>query len=344
MRKLLSTIVLAAIAIITMAQGSSNEQQGELSGIFSVGENKYVKFSQGNLQYQPSTHIWRFAEQQWETIGVANDKYLMSIQNTPTEKYMEHTTKMVPTSLCPEHIDINLWLDIFWFGSSGENDFFPEIKCDQIKMIKPDKDLNYDWGRYCSISNGGNQVGLWRTLSAEEWNYLFFERTNAQELFGFMTIGTTTGLVLLPDNYKELINDTSLYPSRSKDIRKKGKNYYFNKKKNNFDNAKIVSQEQWIKMQNAGAVFLPNVSLWIEKEVIFETSTVGIYSMNSMANTTPKRIKQKIKEFTSEGFYWAWSRKGMAYNCLNFNNEFIYTQDIKENIYRLPIRLVKDVK
>ena len=63
-----------------------------------------------------------------------------------------------------------------------------------------------------------------------------------------------------------------------------------------------------------------------------------------MANTTPKRIKQKIKEFTSEGFYWAWSRKGMAYNCLNFNNEFIYTQDIKENIYRLPIRLVKDVK
>lgn len=42
--------------------------------------------------------------------------------------------------------------------------------------------------------------------------------------------------------------------------------------------------------------------------------------------------------------FWFGSRIGMMYNCLNFNNEFIYPQALKENIYRLPVRLVKDVK
>lgn len=343
MRKLLSTLVFMTITIMfVVAQGTSNNNEGELLGLFSVGENHQVKFSQGNLQYQPSTHTWRFAKEQWETIGIINDTYLMEIQKAVTSTYMETTTEMVPTSLCPDQIDHNLWLDIFWFGSSGKNELFPEIKCDQVKMIKPDKDLDYDWGKYCSISNGGNQAGLWRTLSAEEWNYLFFERANAQELFGFITIEKITGLVILPDNYKELVNDTSLYPSKDQDIRKRGKNYY-NKNKNNFDNAKVISQEQWSKMQEAGAVFLPNVSLWIEKEITIEVSQVNKYSIQGNSNA-PNSIRSKIKLLTSEGFYWSWSRKGMMYNCLNFNNEFIYPQALKENIYRLPVRLVKDVK
>ena len=151
-----------------------------------------------------------------------------------------------------------------------------------------------------------------------------------------------TGLVILPDNYKELVKDTSLYPSKDQDIRKRGKNYY-NKNKNNFDNAKVISQEQWSKMQEAGAIFLPNVSLWIEKEITIELSQANKYSMQGNSNA-PSSMRSKIKLLTSEGFYWSWSRKGMMYNCLNFNNEFIYPQALKENIYRLPVRLVKDVK
>jgi hypothetical protein len=61
-------------------------------------------------------------------------------------------------------------------------------------------------------------------------------------------------------------------------------------------------------------------------------------------SNAPSSMRSKIKLLTSEGFYWSWSRKGMMYNCLNFNNEFIYPQALKENIYRLPVRLVKDVK
>ena len=47
-------------------------ERGKRIGIFSVGEGKYVSFSQGNLQYVQSTKTWQFAKEQWEYIGEAN--------------------------------------------------------------------------------------------------------------------------------------------------------------------------------------------------------------------------------------------------------------------------------
>lgn len=41
-------------------------------GIFSVGYSQQVFFAKGNLQYQASSGMWRFANNQWETIGHAN--------------------------------------------------------------------------------------------------------------------------------------------------------------------------------------------------------------------------------------------------------------------------------
>ena len=35
---------------------------------------------------------------------------------------------------------------------------------------------NYDWGVNNAISNGGNEAGLWRTLTIEEWKYLMESR------------------------------------------------------------------------------------------------------------------------------------------------------------------------
>ena len=45
-------------------------------GIFQVSETTYVRFSSGNLQYQPSTQQYRFAENQYTAIGSANTGFL----------------------------------------------------------------------------------------------------------------------------------------------------------------------------------------------------------------------------------------------------------------------------
>lgn len=45
---------------------------GAINGIYSLSDTLKVYFSQGNLQYQNSTHTWKFAENQYDFIGDAN--------------------------------------------------------------------------------------------------------------------------------------------------------------------------------------------------------------------------------------------------------------------------------
>ena len=46
--------------------------EGKINGVFSVGNDKKVFFSKGNLQYQASTDTWRFAESQFDVVGLDN--------------------------------------------------------------------------------------------------------------------------------------------------------------------------------------------------------------------------------------------------------------------------------
>ena len=51
----------------------STTQLGSLPGLFSVAPDKQVYFSQGNLQYMGATQTWRFAENQYDTVGIFNN-------------------------------------------------------------------------------------------------------------------------------------------------------------------------------------------------------------------------------------------------------------------------------
>ena len=72
----------------------STTQQGSLPGLFSVAPDKQVYFSQGNLQYMGATQTWRFAENQYDTVGIFN--------NNISSSY-------------------NGWIDLFGWGTSGWN-------------------------------------------------------------------------------------------------------------------------------------------------------------------------------------------------------------------------------
>ncbi|MGN1240381.1 MAG: hypothetical protein ACI4TV_05860, partial [Paludibacteraceae bacterium] len=97
---------------------------------------------------------------------------------------------------------------------------------------------NYDWGVYNAISNAGNQAGLWRTLSVEEWNYLFNTRTNAQYLWSSGTVNGVVGLIILPDNFKKPSDISWTYQA------------------NNWT-TNTYTTEQWATLEALGAVFLP---------------------------------------------------------------------------------------
>ena len=191
---------------------------GALSGKFSVSAGKQVQFSQGNLQYQASTSTWRFAENQYDTIGAANDNISSTYDG---------------------------WIDFFGWGTGANPTLASTNDADYATFT--------DWG-VNKISNGGDEADMWRTLTKNEWKYLFFTRANAAILFALGSVNGVNGLIILPDSWT-LPEDASFTASTTQGLEGKGQ-YYKNDSGNNYsDNSYTV--EQWAVMESAGAVFLP---------------------------------------------------------------------------------------
>jgi hypothetical protein len=197
---------------------NGNAPEGAINGLFTINANgDQVYFSQGNLQYQASTNTWRFAENQQDIIGNAN------------------------SNISPIY---DGWIDLFGWGTSGYDNKYPwmtsEIETDYGDNQNNIAYTEYDWGQHNPISNGGNQAGLWRTLSSAELGYLVYQRNNADNLYAMGLVNGWHGLIILPDDcvLPEGIAFTPAYKDFTSTV-------------NNF------SLEQWSQMETVGAVFLP---------------------------------------------------------------------------------------
>jgi hypothetical protein len=164
-------IVSVVLTPVFSETQSSNQQitpipsEGFLEGVFSVSPTQKVRFSKGNLQYQASTDIWRFAEHQWDMIGKENKK----ISNTN-----------------------NNWIDLFGWGT-GDDPIKHDIDNKTYKFV--------DWGNN-PISNGGNVANLWRTLKKDEWVYIIQKRKTASGIrYAKAQVNGVNGLILLPDSW-----------------------------------------------------------------------------------------------------------------------------------------------
>ena len=200
-------------------KGASNE--GALPGVFTLKDGKKIRFSKGNLQFHPKNYEFRFAAEQYETLG------------------KEANEKCSPT--------LDGWIDIFGWGTSGymgcqptENDLNTSDYGPKDGDILTGDNANYDWGVYNPISNGGNKEGLWRTPSAEEWKYLIKDRPNVAKLKLVCTVCGVQGFMLLPDDFwnnrlRIAIDITT----------------------NDFSTNKF-DLEQWKQLEALGVVFLPH--------------------------------------------------------------------------------------
>ena len=155
-----------------------NIVDGALPGLFSVSDSTQVRFARGNLQYQPSTGKWRFAYNQYDVIGMDNEKV------SPT---------------------YNGWIDLFGYGTSGYDGKMPYMtsKSDSNYVVGRTSIAGtpYDWGVNNAIENGGNEAGKWHTLSADEWLYLVCIRPNANKLYSTATINGIGGYIFFPDDW-----------------------------------------------------------------------------------------------------------------------------------------------
>lgn len=218
----------------------SDVPEGAVNGLFAINENgNQFYFSKGNLQYQASTNTWRFAEHQWDYVG-----------NGWSGTVYENDIKCDNFLISPNY---DGWIDLFCWGTSGYNhgancyqpwstsrdwsDFYPY---GQSTGNLYDQTSEADWG-YNSISNGGNTTNSWRTLTVEEWVYLFETRITSSGIrFAKAIVNNVKGVILLPDNWS-----TSTYTLNNTNQSEVS------------CNSNIINSTQWSVLENAGAVFLP---------------------------------------------------------------------------------------
>ena len=209
--------------------------EGTLQGLFSISATEQVRFSQGNLQYQASTSTWRFAENQYDCIGSANSNISATYSgwidlfgwgtsgwNSGATAYMPYSTSRTASHYYP--------------GGSYQNGLTGEYAC-------------ADWGVYNAISNGGNEINLWRTLTRDEWEYIINTRNTstvngvANARYAKAQVNNKAGLILFPDNYTHPNGVT-----QPNGINNATTTYWT---QNNYN----ISD--WGLMETAGAVFLP---------------------------------------------------------------------------------------
>lgn len=263
MKKLLFVALAAVCGMNVFADGNivstarvtfSNSPVGSVNGNakFSVGENKQVYFSQGNLQYVPSTGVWSFAEHQYDVLGSSQDPAPTAATSTP--------------------------IDLFQFGHSGctyggvtytPYHYSSDGYCDVNKDIQY---TNMDWGVYNAIFNGGNAQGHWRTLSYSEWNYLLYSRPNlatGEVRYASAKVNDVLGMILFPDVWNRPSGISIIYGTTDAALT---------------NNA--YTAEQWALLEAAGAVFLPCTDYRLYDGTMANSPSYGFYWTSSYYNSS----------------------------------------------------------
>jgi uncharacterized protein (TIGR02145 family) len=227
------------------------DREGASYKRFSVSATTTVRFSKGNLQYNAAQDEWRFATKQYLCIGDGNANIVQ---------------------------DYNGWIDLFCWGTSGWNsgavayqpwstsrvntDYYPG-GYDTVNLTGDY--ANADWGVFNPINNGGNNAGMWRTLTKDEWGYLLGNSTTRSGKYGLATIygasKSYTGLVILPDDWTLPGGVT------------------FTDGYGNGFTTNSYTATQWQAMESVGAIFLPAAGL--HSTDVYNVGTNGYYWSSS---------------------------------------------------------------
>ena len=276
---------------------ASSAPIGAIDGLFSVSADKQVYFSKGNLQYKPSTATWRFAPNQYDLLFTPED---LNLYHSAVGNYAD------VTSLYTENYTD--WIDFFGWGTSGWNSganaYMPYgtsyMADDFYPGGDPNNDLtgtcaNADWAWYNPISNGGNAANQWRTLTHDEWAYLFSGRDGATSKYGHGSVNGVNGMIILPDNWT-LPDGCSFTPGNS-------------------DWTNSYTTTEWAAMEAAGAVFLPAAGQRSFGTFVNNVGNLGRYWSSTHRNNTAAYDvwfhSDFISELDTQAYY---SNRSMGYS------------------------------
>ena len=214
-----------------------------IKGLFTVSANKGVRFAKGNLQYaRESTDV------AW---------------STGSYSFLTNQYDVVETTNVSGDYASQTAIGLFGWGT-GDNPSTTSSTIDDYSTFT-------DWGS--SVAIGGY---TWYTLSATEWNYLLNTRSaspiNGTQNARFVraNVHTKNGIVLFPDSFS-YPTESGFPVTAAANINKTGwSNVYLS-----------YSDENWVIMEQQGAVFLPFTGYRNETTLTNNTSA-GYYSSSEI--------------------------------------------------------------
>ncbi|MBR5443686.1 MAG: hypothetical protein IKV22_04800 [Paludibacteraceae bacterium] len=272
---------VAKVDSISMVAPAEPEQPTGI-GTFSVSATKQVTFSPGNLQYTQSTNTWSFASTQYEVLGTDN-----VIGGTVTSD--EYGYDKSGTALADK-------VDLFGWSTSTTN-----FGVSTSTSYTDYSGSFVDWG---TNQIGSDAPNTWRTLTYDEWNYLRNGRPNASSLRGVAQVNGVNGLIFLPDNWvcPEGVTFKSGFHSSY------GVDYYAA--------YQTFTAEQWVKLEAAGAIFLPAAGF---------------------------RYGSSVSSVQYRGDYWSATEGNSYYAIYLYFSSDGANMDYYDRDYGRSVRLVKDL-
>lgn len=208
------------------------------------------------------------------TINASGEKVVFSqgnLQYVGTWQFAENQWDCFSTSQYNDH------RDLFGWGTGDAPN--------KVSDNNGDYGTFTDWGTN-AITNGGNTENSgWRTLTKDEWVYLFYSRENAATLFGFGRVNGMNGLIILPDNWTTP-EGASFTASTTLGLTNQG-SYYHNGNNDNYSH-NTYTAEQWAVMESAGAVFLPAAAYRHGVDSNINYTALGGFYWSSTPSSTDK--------------------------------------------------------
>ena len=187
------------------------------------------------MQYigSDTTPYWKFADDQWDYLGVLTGQNSSS-QNVDRDLFGWATSGWDCGNTYYMPYSTNYWDG--YHGTYVGNLYGPPGLFNLTGRC-----ANSDWGVYNAISNGGDETNLWRTLSIQEWQYIFNMRDTESEIrFAKAFVNGMNGVILLPDNWNT--------------------DFYALNNPNEVEapyNSNTFALYEWNIIESYGAVFLP---------------------------------------------------------------------------------------
>lgn len=244
-----------------------------IKGLFSVSDSKMVRFSRGNLLFTRestdddwSTGSWSFMTNQYDVVETANvsadyaSETAIGLFGWGTSGYNARNT------------ETNYYYKPFQTNSDNGSYYGPASNTSLIDTYS-----NCDWGVYnsTSITNGGG-YDTWRVLSNAEWQYVLNQRSastinntdNAR--YVKVTVGSMRGIIMFPDGYT--------HPNDVKAPTNINPGYLYT--------WQSFTVEEFNKMANNGAVFLPAAGYRVSGTTIDYYNNTCYYWTSTSSSTT----------------------------------------------------------